>query len=155
MDFSRLTLGDKIIGGSGIALFVFSLLPWFGLSGYSGGSGWSFFITGIIPTMLGLVMVAWVIGTKLADVDLPELPLPEGLLLLGVGGAAAGLIILRLLFGYKVGPSGFRISLDRQPGLYLATLAALGLVGGAFVKFQEDGGQASSGGGSSTPPTPF
>ena len=37
MDLTKLTLGDKVLAGSGLALFVFSFLPWFGVEGYGGG----------------------------------------------------------------------------------------------------------------------
>jgi len=160
MDLSKLSTGDKVLGGSGIALFIFSFFPWFGVDGFSGGgSGWDVgLFTGILPTLLGLVLVGWVVATKLADVNLPELPVPEGLLLLGIAAAAALLIILRLLIGYEVGGFGVTIDLDRKAGIFLATLASLGLVAGAFLKFQEGGGEMPSKGGSAggdAPPTPF
>ena len=152
MDFSKLSTGDKVIGGSGIALLLFSFFPWFEFDG--GGfftisqSGWHFFLTGIVPTLLGLVMVAWVVATKLADIDLPEMPVEEGLLLLALGGAAAILIILRLLIG---GDDGGTDALDRTFWVFLATLAGIGLAGGGFLKFQEGGGQMPGGSsGSST-----
>jgi len=159
MDFSKLSLGDKVLAGSGIALFIFSFFPWFEWSafGYSATqNGWHFFMTGIIPTLLGLVLVAWVVATKVADVDLPELPIPEGLLLLIIGGLAAVLVVLRLLIG---GDDAGTDVLDRTFGMFLATIAALGLAGGGFLKFQESGGEMpnKSGGssGGTQPPTPF
>jgi hypothetical protein len=159
VDLSKLDTPDKIIGGSGIALLIFSFFPWFGVEGYGGGgNAWDVgFFTGILPTLLGLVAVAWIIATKLADVDLPEIPLPEGLLLLIISGAAAALIILRLLIGYEVGGFGVTFDLDRKIGLYLATLSAIGLVVGSFLKFQADGGELPGKGGSSgsSGPTPF
>ncbi|MCB0965126.1 MAG: hypothetical protein KDA98_17750 [Acidimicrobiales bacterium] len=162
MDLSKLSTGDQVIGGSGIALFLFSFFPWFGVDGYSGGgNAWDVgFFTGILPTLIGLAMVGWVAATKLFDVELPELPIPEGLLLLGLGAFAALLIILRLLMGYEVGNAVFSVSLDRKFGLFLATLAGIGLAGGGFLKFQEGGGQMpgkSSGGstGDGGNATPF
>ncbi|MBK6855702.1 MAG: hypothetical protein IPG97_03840 [Microthrixaceae bacterium] len=160
MDLTKLTLGDKVLAGSGLALFVFSFLPWFGVEGYGGGgNAWDVgFFTGILPTLIGLLLVGYVVVTKLADgVALPELPVPYPLVVLGLAGAAALLIVIRLLIGYEV---GFGYDLDRKYGLFLATLAALGMAGGAFLKFQEEGGELPKGGGSggqsgSQPPTPF
>lgn len=151
MDFSKLSTGDKVIGGSGIALFLFSWLPWFKLDlGPFGGtytqSGWHFFVTGIIPVLLGLVMVAWIVTTKLADVDLPELPVPQALLLLAMGGLAAVLVILRLLVG---GDDNGSDVLNRTFWLFLAVLSAIGLAAGAFLNFQADGGQLPGSGSSS------
>ena len=157
MDLSKLSTGDKVIGGSGIALFLFSFLPWFKIEFFGRSvtqSGWHFFFTGIIPVLLGLVCVAWIVATKLAEVELPELPVPEGLLLLALGGAAALLVVLRLLIG---GDDGGTDVLDRTIWLFISVLAALGLAGGAFLKFQEDGGElpGKPGGGDGAPPTPF
>jgi hypothetical protein len=160
MDLSKLSTSDKVIGGSGIVLLISSFLPWFSFSllGESfSQNGWDYFFTGIIPVLLGLVMVAWIVGTKLAEVDLPELPVPEGLMLLAMGGTAALLIVLRLLIGAGDDPNDV---LDRGFGLFLSVLAAIGLAAGAFLKFQEDGGElpgagGSAGGASGTPPTPF
>lgn len=161
MDLSKLSLGDKIILGSGVLLFVFYFFPWFTFDlGIYGGtykqSGSHFLLTGTVPMLLGLVMVGWVVATKLASIELPELPVPAGLLMLGMGGAAAVLVVLRLLIG---GDDAGTDALSRSFGLFLATLAALGLAGGGFLKFQEDGGELPKSGGNSSggtqPPTPF
>lgn len=159
MDLSKLSTGDKVIGGSGIVLFLFSWLPWFKVEAFGqtfSQNGWDYFVTGIVPVLLGLAMVGWIVTTKLADVDLPDLPIPEGLLLLGMGGAAAALIALRFLIGAGDDPADL---LDRAFGLFVCLLAAIGLAGGAFVKFQAEGGQLPGGGGGSTGqggnPTPF
>lgn len=52
--------------------------------------------------------------------------------------------------------------LDRSFGLFLATLSAIGLAFGSFLKFKEEGGELPTKGGGtpstgtgSTPPTPF
>lgn len=159
MDLSKLSLGDKIILGSGVLLLVFYLFPWFTFDYVYGTykqSGSHFFFTGTVPMLLGLVMVGWVVATKLASIELPDLPVPAGLLMLGMGGAAALLVVLRLLLGGDDAGTG---ALDRSFGLFLATLAALGLAGGGFLKFQEDGGELPKSGGNSSggtqPPTPF
>lgn len=159
MDLSKLSNGDKVIAGSGIALFIFSWLPWFTYDATFVSvtqNGWHFFFTGIIPVLLGLAMVGWIVGTKLADIDLPELPIPQALLLLAMGGAAAVLIILRLLVG---GDDNGTDLLDRSFGLILAVLAAIGLAAGAFLNFQAEGGElpgkSSGSSGDSGTPTPF
>ena len=162
MDLSKLSLGDKIIAGSGIALFIFSFLPWYKVEvmGISGGSvsGWHYFFTGIVPTLLGLVLLAWVVATKVAEIDLPELPVPQGLLLLGLGALAAVLVVLRLLLGAGEGAGITNDYVKRAFGLFLSTIAAIGLGVGGFFKFQDDGGQlpkSGGQGGGSQPPTPF
>lgn len=163
MDLSKLSNGDKVIAGSGIALFVFSFFPWFTIDAsfidYS-ESGWDYFFTGIIPTLLGLALVGYVVATKLLDgVKLPDLPVGWPLVVLGAGGLAALLVVLRLLIGGDDSGTGV---LDRSFGLFLATLSAIGLAFGSFLKFKEEGGELPTKGGGtpgtgtgSTPPTPF
>lgn len=161
MDLSKLSTGDKVIAGSGIALFVFSFFPWFKweFGGYSASqSGWDYFFTGIVPVLFGLILVGYVLVTKVLDgVTLPDLPVPYPLVVLGLGGAAALLVVLRLLIGAD--DAGTDV-LDRGIGIFLSTIAALGLGAGAFLKFQEEGGELPKSGGSggqtgSQPPTPF
>lgn len=103
MDLTKLSNGDKVIAGSGIALFIFSFFPWFTIDAafidYS-ESGWDYFFTGIIPTLLGVALVAYVVVTKLVDgVKLPELPVAWPQVVLGTGALAAILVLLRLLIG--------------------------------------------------------
>ncbi|MCU1355165.1 MAG: hypothetical protein JWM89_583 [Acidimicrobiales bacterium] len=167
MDLSKLSTGDKVLGGSGIALFIFSFLRWYGLDqtvsagtfsqhfSYS-ESGWDYFLFGIIPALLALALVAYVVVTKLLDgVTLPDLPFPWATAVLGAAGLAALLVVLKLLIGASRGG----VDLDRKYGIFLATVAALGLAAGGFLKFQEDGGELptkkASGTGDSGTPTPF
>lgn len=160
MDLTKLSTGDKVVAGSGLALLVFSFLPWFKWEafGYSASqNGWDYFFTGIIPVLLGLALVGYVVATKLLDgMTLPDLPVPYPLVVLGMGGLAALLVLLRMLIGAD--DNGTDV-LDRGIGIFLSTLAALGLGAGAFLKFQEDGGELPKGGSSgqsgSQPPTPF
>jgi len=165
MDLSKLSNGDKVIAGSGIALFIFSFFPWYGVDGYADGrSGWDYFFTGIIPVLLAVALVAYVAVTKLADgVKLPDLPVAWPLVVLGAGALAAVLVLLRLLMGDSVDvPFASDFDLDRKAGIFLATLAAIGLAFGSFLKFKEEGGELPTKGGGtpgtgtgSTPPTPF
>lgn len=177
MDLNKLSTGDKVVAGSGIALFIFSFLPWykaevkgglaFGVSASGTNSGWSYFFTGIVPVLLGLALIGYVVVTKLVDgVKLPELPVGWPLVVLGAAGLAALLVVLRLLIGSGEDVPALAkdyIDISRSYGLFLSTLAALGLAGGAFLKFQEDGGELPTKGGGSTggdtgaggTPTPF
>lgn len=159
MDLSKLTLGDKVLAGSGIALFIFSFFNWFsidlGFRTYS-ETAWDYFFTGTIPVLIGLALVGLVAATKLFDVKLPELPVGWPLVILGAAGLAALLVIIRVLVG---GDDEGTDLLERSFGLWLSALAVLGLAGGAFLKFQEDGGELPTKGGSAgsgdNPPSPF
>ncbi|MFP4513445.1 MAG: hypothetical protein ACLFRV_10925 [Acidimicrobiales bacterium] len=152
MDLSKLSTSDKVISGSAIALLIFSFFPWF--SADTGGfgpsyseSGWDFFLTGILPVLLGIVMLAHVAITAFSpDTKLPDLPATWGQIHLGAGAASAVLVLLRLLMGAEVG--GF--NLDRSFGIFLAAVAAIGLAAGGFLKFQEE-----KSGSTSAPPSSF
>jgi len=156
MDLNRLTNGDKVIGISGILLFIFSFLPWYGFdeAGFSASrNGWDYFLFGIIPTLIGVALVALVIIQRMTDVALPDVgSLSWGQLSLIAAGVAAVLVILKLLIGDDVGAFGFTADLDRQYGIFLATIATLGLVAGGFLKMQED--RAGATGGTTPPPPP-
>ncbi len=167
MDLTKLSLGDKIMAGSGLALFVFSFLPWYKFeynNGFASASvsqnGWHFFFTGILPTLLGLALLGYVVVTKVLEgVELPELPVAWPLVVLGTAGLAALLVIIRLLAGGDDEGTGV---LDRSFGLFLAVIAVIGLAAGAFLKFQEDGGELptkggdiNKGGSSDGPASPF
>jgi hypothetical protein len=48
-------------------------------------------------------------------------------------------VLLKLLIGQDY----FGFELDREIGMWLATIAALGLVGGGFLKMNEDKGSVA------------
>lgn len=140
MDLTKLSLSDKIIGGAAIVLLISSFLPWFEASagGFSvSGNGWDvgFFWAGI-PVILGLIMLAHVGIKNFGDASkLPDLPVTWGQVHLGAGALAAVIVVLKLLIGEEV---GFGVDMDRSFGLFLATIAALALAYGGFLKFQEE-----------------
>jgi hypothetical protein len=150
VDLSKLTTSDKVVAGSGLALFIFSFFPWYGVEGFDGGrNGWDYFLFGIIPVLLGLAMLAVVaIKAFSSDTKLPDLPVPWGQAMLIAGVIAAVLVLLKLLMGDDV--LGF--DLDRKFGLILSAISAIGLAAGGYLKFQEGDDAPSTGGGSGSAP---
>jgi hypothetical protein len=156
VDLSKLTTSDKVILPSGILLFIFAFLPWMGKTfhilgvSYSGSyKGWHYFFTGVIPVILGLVMVAQVVISRFfTDVKIPEIPVSWGQVHLILGVVAAVLVVLRLLLGDSV--SG--VDLDRRIGLVLAALAAIALAVGGFLRMQEEKGATPAAGSSGSAP---
>lgn len=148
MDLSKLSTGDKVIAGSGIALFIISFFPWFGIdlgfgASYSeGGWGSIFSMFGIL---VGLAMLAAVVLPAFG-VELPELGAPWSQVLFIAGFVCLGLILLQLLLGGDEGG----VDLDRKIGAFLGVIAAGGLAAGGFLKKQEGDGAGSAG-----PPTSF
>ncbi len=150
MDLNKLTLSDKVIAGSAIGLLIFSFLPWFKVDfGILGAgnltiNGWEWFLWGIIPVLLGLIMLAQIAITVFApDTKLPDLPVTWGQVHLGAGALAALLVVLKLLMG--------QTGWERSFGLFLSAVAAVALAAGGFLKFQEE----QKGTTSSAPPSAF
>lgn len=159
MDLNKLSTSDKLIAGGGIVYLIAMFLPWYGIDVPFGGgsynnSGWDYFIGGIVPLILIAIMVAHVLVTALApDTKLPDLPLPWGQVHLIAGGAAAAIVLLRLVIGSdNVGSIDVGVSLDRKFGLILALLAALVVAFGGFQKSQQTGESPAAGGGGGSAP---
>jgi len=136
VDLNKLTTSDKIIAGSGIALLIFSFLPWYGVDtplGDLNANGWDYFLFGIIPVLLGLVMIGQIAISRFTETKLPDLPVTWAQVHMIAGILAAVLVTLKLLIGDDI--RGF--DLDRQFGIFLATLAAIGLAAGAVLKSRE------------------
>jgi len=165
LDINRLNTGEKVIGVSGLLLFVFSFFSWLGISAgpvSASKSAWGFPLL-LIAVLLGLVMAGLVVA-KAAGVDVPELGnLKWAHILLGV----AVLVFLLILIKLIVGPSswngfslsGSGVSKDRKIGIFLGLLASIGLVAGAFINAKETGDLpgnlgGATGGGSAPPPPP-
>jgi hypothetical protein len=139
VDLNKLTQSEKVIGGSATAFFIFSFLPWFGK--FSGSrNGWDYFLFGVIPVLLAIVMAAQIAIARFSETKLPDPPLPWGQIHLIAGCLAAALVLLKLLIGDSVSGLGITIDLDRKYGIYLALLAAIGLAAGGFLKSKEAAG---------------
>jgi hypothetical protein len=150
----KLTLSDRIISVSAILLLIFSFFPWYdftvsssiaGVSGTGGGrNGWSYFLFGIIPVLLALIMLAQIIVSRFTDTKLPTLPITWAQAHVIAGGLAALLILLRLALadsrgtgGLSLIGTGFHVTANRKFGLFLAFVAAIGLVVGAVMRMRE------------------
>lgn len=145
MDLNKLTLGDRVVAISGVLLLIFAFFPWYGLGGYD-ENGFEYFLFGTIPVILGLAMIAQIGLARLTTTKLPDVgSLTWGQIHLILGGIAAVLVVLKLLIGQEY----FGIDLDRKIGVFLATIAALGLVAGGALKMRDP---ADAGAGGAPPP---
>lgn len=135
MDLSKLSTSDKVIAGSGIVLFIASFLPWFKVEafGFSAtANGWDVgFIWAGLPALIGLLAAGIVLATKLGTMEMPRMQVSTGQAMLIAGAIAAFFVVLKLLMG-EDGP------VDRAWGLFVATIAALGLLAGGYLAFQEE-----------------
>jgi hypothetical protein len=157
VDLSKLTLSDKLILGGGLAYLIFMFFPWYGVDGISdaGNTGWDYFLGGIIPLILIVVMAAQVIISRFSpDTKLPDLPVPWGQVHLIAGVAAAVIVLLRTIIGsdIEIAFAG-DFELDRKVGLFLALIASIVVAAGGFLKAKEP--EASAGGTTDTGTAPF
>jgi hypothetical protein len=122
LDLNRLSTGDRVIGVSGLLLFVFSFLDWLGIEASSTGPGplgvpftagdsrpaWDFPVT-MIAVVIGLVMLG-LVAIKAFGADMPRLgPITWGQLFLALGVAAFFLVAIKLVVGPTNWPLGDRM----------------------------------------------
>ena len=142
MDVNRLSTGEKILGGSALALFILSFVGiWakvelkgagVGLTEkFSAWDGYGFLVK--VALLLALVAVALVLA-RAADANLN---IPWNTAYLGV----AGLTLLFMLLALLVGPDesgsgesfGVSVEISRGIGLFLGTLLAAAMAAGAWM----------------------
>ena len=132
MDTSRVSQGELVAGASGLLLFLFLFLNWFGGFGNDLNAWETFDIVDIVLALIGLGAAALaVLPMAGQNVDLP-VARPRLLVVLGI---VATSITLNWVFE---GPSV-------KFGVFLATLAAIGIIVGGYLA--EAGPATRPGGG--------
>jgi hypothetical protein len=140
VDTSKLGVGEAIAGISGLALFIFLFLPWYGVDsvggfGVSGGSASAWEALSFVDILLFLISVI-VVGLVLAELAeaTPQLPQPVAQIITIAGVVALLLVLFRLIFtpGVDTGPVDVEVELSRKIGVFLASLAAAGIVYGGW-----------------------
>jgi len=164
MDLNKLSTADKVIGVAGIVFLISLFFPWWGIDlgsgfGTASNSGFDYFLTGLLPLLLVVVMIGQIVLDKLTNTQLPEIPLKWGQVHLIAGVAVAVLVVLRLIVPSSEGSGAFEIDLDRMWGMYVATIAAIGVGDGGFLKSREpesvyDAGPTAYPGTQPPPPPP-
>ncbi|HEY8546595.1 MAG TPA: hypothetical protein VIL36_16160 [Acidimicrobiales bacterium] len=154
MDLNKLSLGDKIVAGGGILLFLALLIfPWheetFGEgpfrqtfeAGPFEGEGDAVAWPAVIAILLVIAVVAAVLIRKLTTTELPELPIPWNQAIFYATIAIPALLILKwLLFNDYI-----------SVWAYIDILLGIGMAAGGYLISQEANEPAAG----STPPTPF
>ena len=167
----KLSPGEKIAGGSAIALFIFMFFNWFGaevsgVNGFSGsvsgeaGNAWD--TLDFIPIVLLITVIAALVmaGLRLAD-SVYEPPVPMSTLVTVLGVISVLLILFRIIdpptfasFG------GVSVDATLSVGIFLGLIGAGGIAYGGYSTMREEGitfGDAAdrlSSGGSAPPPPP-
>lgn len=137
-DFSNVEVPDWVASGSALLMFIALFLPWThvkigsGLVGFEAthNKGASFGWISILAVLACWAMLA----ATIFDVDLP---VPTGLVYLGAGGLALLLTVLMMIIR-PIGGSVPGISKIPWFGAFIGLIAAVGILVGGFLKFQEE-----------------
>ena len=146
MDMSRVTLGDKIVAGAGLALLVDLLfLPWhqvfsFSVTAVEAPGGW----WGTLAVLVTLAILIVTVLRRFTSVSLPSLPRPIGQANLAATGLVVALLVVKLAL--DANHLGF--------GAYLGLALAAAMAAGAYLGKDETDEAPPVGSGRSTP-TPF
>lgn len=130
-DASQVKRSTWIAGGGAVVLLLSTFFAWWKVSVLTisvSASGWDTGALGKLVFLVALIAIILVVVDHM-KVEIPQLPLPLPMLLLG--DAALG--VLFVLWRFLDTPS----HVSWAWGLYLALIASLALTYGAWLKFQE------------------
>ena len=143
MDTSKVSFGEMIAGVSAIALFVFMLLPWYGVEASFGagsisqnGSAWEVFSLIDVLLLLVILIALGLVVARAMDA-LPELPQPPGLIVAAAGAFAVLLILFRLIIVPDGNVDVEGVDFSRKIGIFLGLIAAAGITFGGWTAMNE------------------
>jgi uncharacterized membrane protein YhaH (DUF805 family) len=173
MDLEKLGGGEKIIGVSAVALFIFMFFDWFSVSISGGGgafagsvgSGNAWEALDNIPIFLVITILAALAVVVLRLTDSKFEPPISANTVVAVLGAVSVLLILFRIVDTPGGGSFGGVSVDVSPafGIFVSLIAAAGIAYGGYLAMKEEGtsfgdiaerfGGGGSSRGSARPPT--
>ncbi len=127
--------GDRIAGISGLILALSAFMDWYAGSGLGvklAVIGWHTGTTGKVVFFIGLAVVA-IEAFRAFGFDLPA-SMPEGLVIIALGGLATVLVLIRVI---NI-PDAVLPADSRGIGLWISLLASLGIVAGGLLRATED-----------------
>jgi hypothetical protein len=150
LNTSRISFGEMVAAGSGIALFLIMFaFKWFTVAndptGLGDSNAWqAFTVIDLVLFLVALLPVGLALARG-AGVDLRSLPGRPDLLVASAGALACALILFRLLdvpdlkVEYQgVTESGEEIGgVDRGVGIYLGLIASAGIAVGGYTAMRE------------------
>jgi hypothetical protein len=139
-DISKMSMGSKILGGSGVLLLIFSFFAWQKVcvadiicasANMWGGDGSIF---GLLGGLALIALIAWE-GMALAGQSL-NVGQPASKVSAYLGFATAALVLLKFVFSLTESPAF---------GAFIGLILALGVAYGAWMRFQEPVAPAGEG----------
>lgn len=134
----RLSLGEKVLGGSALALFLLSFVnQWIKVeadseffSGSAKGNAWDGYG---FPLKLGLVLALVAAGLVIARAANANLSIPWSNAYRGLAIATLVLVALTLLIGPDEGGDISGLEISRGIALFIGTLLAAAMAAGAWM----------------------
>lgn len=132
----RVARDDVGVMAAGVAVFIFSLLPWVGLFGFT-ANAWSMGLTAWPPVLISIIVAGALAAEALGGRKLPVGgPIgPRLALALGSAVVAVWLMIRAITLLAQSGP----FSGSTEAGLWLAVVAALAQAGFAYRALRASG----------------
>ena len=143
MDLEKISMGRRVVLGSGLLLFIISLMAW--NKACAGGLGVKFCVSaggwatgrGKLMGIFLLLLLIWEVVLLLQVISpdtlkLPELPVKPILISLVLG-------VVTILFGVLRVFQGS----DKTWEAWLGLILLIALAAGLFLRFQEEGGAAA------------
>ena len=145
VDTARVTFGEMVAAAGGLALIVVMLLPWFsvdapGAIGLEGNAWEALGFIDVVIFFAAVAVIAIAVVKAAEPAALQELPWPPANIALGAGGIAALLILFRLLSPpeLEIGDfTAFDLETNREIGVVLGLVAALGMLLGGWLQQRE------------------
>lgn len=145
-DFDKLGFGEKVIGISVVALFLFMYLDWFGVEvsgpggsvGLGGANAWQaldltplFLVGTVVLSLLSLAL-------RVSNLDY-EPPISANAGITVLGGISVLLILVQIVNPPSLGQvSGLPLDATLKFGIFLALIAAAGVAIGGFMAMREE-----------------
>ncbi len=138
---NQLSLGEKLVAGGGLLMFIVGFFPWykysFNFEGIASGSvsynGWENpgSLWSILAIIVSVVLAGTIIGAKFGNLKLPAL----GGFSWGQAYLAGGAFVVLMLLIKLINESSYLAI-----GFYLAILCAAAVAAGGYLLFSEDKG---------------
>ena len=130
------TSGERISWVAGLVLMLSSFMSWYAGKSIEGPTlaviGWHTGTIGKIVFFIGLLLIALAV-LRQAGIELPP-TVPESLVTIALGAIATILVLVRLISI----PDTFAGTSGRSIGIWIALIAALGVIGAGLLRAGED-----------------